>query len=436
MSMLRKARVLHACLITAMSFLATLYIDSTSSPIEDFLIKTGLLSIGIYPVFVSNTYLGALTGSLAAGPLGEWLGIKTVLIVFSPLSMIGGMLLVLGYNSVSMIIARFLVGLYCGMGLSLSPIYNSEITPLHLQKYYGSFFNIGIGLGLSISYFFGIWFGYRYLALIYMLITTFMVVNITILPETPRWLRMKGRMSQALRAHCYFHSAEEYMPIDEPVVKETKEGFNLRTVLASYFVWPVMRPLLVCCTVQIFKVSSGYIFLSAYFVHVIKSGVSMNPGVVSLLSMLSLLMGSLVFLCIIDKVKWKPLLMTTTLIQVICNGLLGICFYLSIKVYKCSHTEPQSILCNFLQYSPVPLSMIFQFSMALGWGSLSWWLYGRILNPHYNRMSAGIVTFVCYSAAYFNQLIPPMFVESYGSDFVFFCYSGACFIGLCVQYFY
>ena len=356
--MLKKARVLHACLITAMSFLATLYIDSTSSPIEDFLIKTGLLSIGIYPVFVSNTYLGALTGSLAAGLLGEWLGIKTVLIVFSPLSMIGGMLLVLGYNSVSMIIARFLVGLYCGMGISLSPIYNSEITPLHLQKYYGSFFSIGIGLGLSISYFFGIWFEYRYLALIYMLITTFMVVNITILPETPRWLRMKGRMSQALRAHCYFHSAEEYMPIDEPVVKETKEGFNLRAVLSSYFVWPVMRPLLVCCTVQIFKVSSGYAFLSAYFVHVIRSGVSMNPGVVSLLSMLSLLMGSLVFLCIIDKVKWKPLLMTTTLIQVICNGLLGIYVYVSIYLSRYINALTQSLNLSSVTSCNTHLSLL------------------------------------------------------------------------------
>ena len=113
-----------------------------------------------------------------------------------------------------------------------------------------------------------------------------------------------------------------------------------------------------------------------------------------------------------------------------------VCFYLSINVYECSHTEPQSILCNFLQYSPVPLNMIFLFSMALGWGSLSWWLYGRLLNPHYNRISASIVTFVCYAASYLNQLIPPTFVESYGSDFVFFCYSAACFIGLCVQYFY
>ena len=331
MFMLRKKRVLHACLTLATSFMATTYIDSTSSPIEDSLIKTGLLSIGIYPVFVSNTYLGALIGSLAAGPLGECFGIRTVLIVFSPLSMIGGMFLVLGYDSVSMIVARFLVGMYCGMGLSLSPIYNSEIAPLHLQKYYGSFFNIGIGLGYSLSYLLGIWFGYRYLTLTYMLITTFMVLNIVILPETPRWLRMKGKLSQAVRAHCYFHTTEEYMPIDEPVVEETKEEFNLRVELSSYFVWPVIRPLLVCCTIQLFKSSSGYVFLSAYYVHIIKSGVSMNPEVVSLLSMLSLLMGSLTFLFIINKVKWKPLLMTTTLIQVLCNGLLGVRMFLSIN---------------------------------------------------------------------------------------------------------
>lgn len=435
MSVLRKIRVLHACLTTAINFLASLYIDSTSSPIEDYLTTTGLISIGMYPVYTSNTYLGALTGSLVAGPLGEWLGIKTVLIVFSPLGVLAGMFLVIGHDPVSMIIARYVIGLYCGMGLSLSPIYNSEITPHHLQKYYGSFFNIGIGLGLSLSYFLGIWFGYRYLALTYMLIVIFMVLNITILPETPRWLMMKGRPHQAMRAHCYFNSTQEYISIDEPVVKENKE-FNLRAEIASYFVWPVIRPLLVCCTVQIFKVSSGYIFLSAYYVHVIRSGVSMNPEIASLLSMLSLLMGSIVFLFIIDKVKWKPLLMTTTLIQVICNGLLGVCFYLSVNVYECPHAEPRSALCNFLQTSPVPLNMLFQFSMALGWGSLCWWLYGRILNPHYNRVSAGIVTCVCYSAAYFNQLIPPMFVEWYGSDFVYFCYSAVCFIGFCVQYLY
>ncbi|KAI6660305.1 hypothetical protein LOD99_13893 [Oopsacas minuta] len=416
---IKKVRVLHACIITAASFLVTLYIDSYSSPIEDTLLNNGLMTIGIYPVFASTTYLGAFTGSLIAGPLGEWLGIKSVLIFFSVFGMSGGMLLVLAHDSSSMIIGRALLGLYCGMGLSLSPIYNAEITPLHLRKYYGSFFNIGIGLGLSFSYLLGIWIGYRYLALLYMFMTAFMVANILILPESPRWLRLKGRLDKSQQAIDYFHSSKDCVSLD--ISQSVRTGdFNLRKEVASYLVWPVIRPLLICCTVQIFKVSSGYIFLSAFYVHTIESGVSMNPKVLALFSALSLLLGSIVFLFIIDKVRWKLLLMVTTFIQVVCNLLLGICFHLSVTVIKCSHTGPHSALCTTLLYAPLPLNAIFEFSMALGWGSLCWWLYGEILSPHYNRISAGIITFVCYSAAYFNQLIPPMLVEKHGSAFVFF----------------
>ena len=105
-SLLKVIRVFHACMITTVGFLSLMYIESYTSPIQDEILERGLLTINTYPIFVSSINVGGLIGSIIAGPISEWLGMKTTLITFSHLGAIGGMLLVWGNDGVTMTLAR------------------------------------------------------------------------------------------------------------------------------------------------------------------------------------------------------------------------------------------------------------------------------------------------------------------------------------------
>ena len=125
----------HACMINTIGFLSASFLISYTSPIEDSILKSGILTIHTYPIFVSAINIGGLLGSLSAGPISEWLGIKSSLILFSQFGVVGGLLLVWANDGVSMTIGRVLAGVYTSLCQSLVPVYNSEVSTYSFKKF-------------------------------------------------------------------------------------------------------------------------------------------------------------------------------------------------------------------------------------------------------------------------------------------------------------
>ena len=424
-------------MIATISFVSLMYIEGYTSPIEDEIIRLGILSEETFPLFSSATFLGGIIGSSFAGPISEWLGIKTSLLITSCLGTIGGMTLVLAYGSVSMILAKGLIGIYIGISTSCIPLYVAEISPADSRNFYGAMLGVSLRTGVVLSYFVGIWLGFRWLAVIYLSIIAFMNLNFAFLPESPRWLINKGFYKKAAQVNEYLYGSYKeicqvtYTPISK--VLEEEKPLTLRQKMSTYFTWPVFRPILVCSSLHIFRTSSGYELLLSYSAHTLETGVNINPKFVALLLSVFQLLGSIVSVLALKKINWKRLLMITTIIQILCNGLLGLTFYLSVTVYKCGGDQDNIILCSVLQYAPLVLTSAFGFSFALGIGSISWWLYGQILHHRYTRLSAGIITFVSYSSCYLNQLIAPILVAYFGADIVFVGLAAMACFSLCVQ---
>ncbi|KAI6653762.1 Sugar transporter ERD6-like 6 [Oopsacas minuta] len=436
----KSIRVFHCCMVISLGYVGCVYIDGYSSPIEDELLKARIFTENVYPVFVSISFLTAMISSFISGPLSEWLGCKAVIILFSPFAIIGGFLLVLAHDSNSMILGKMMVGINQGMVITCVPIFNAEIPPPHMRQFYGSMLAIAVRFGVPLTYFLGIWVGASWLALGYVGISSFIVLNVVFLPESPKWLQKKGFTEKAERARNYYYNSlqnEECQKITENLNVElwVPAGASIKEKISSYFVWPVIRPMLVCSSIHLFKTSSSYELLLSFGSHTIERGVNINPNIASLFYGIFLLSGSILFLLIYSKVNWKRWILVTTMIQAISNGLLALVMFLSINIFHCSTTET-SILCDILQYSPMILVSSYAFTMAAGWGSLSYWLLGEILHHHYARVSAGIVIFVSYMSAYLNELIAPMIVEYLGPAVVFLGYAIMCLIGFTVQWFY
>ena len=460
---IKSGNEVSACFTTASSFILFCYIESYSSPVEDEILETGIMNINTYSLFATCIYIDTAIGSLIAGPISEWLGLKTSLLISSQLGTLGCMLLVLGHDSVSMIVGRVVIGFYTAMCVTCVPVYNAEISSEAMKRFSGGMLGIAIRLGMLLSNFLGIWLGFRWLAVIYIAMLVFMNLNLVFLPESPMWLRKKGWNKKADEACDYFHNypncetpliSDEIISdsLDDPEngISETSNNQNqiqepnvpksqiskLREYISIYFEWPIIRPLLVCSSVQVFKSLTGYEYFLVYTAHTLDNAVNINPRVAAFLYPIFLTIGSCLFLWIICKVHWKKLLIVTTFVQMITNALLGLTLYFSIQEFHCINDTPHALLCHILQIAILPLIAISAFSVGIGCGSVSWWLYGQILHPNYRTISAGIINCSLNIAAIMCQLIGPMISDYFGTHIVFFVFSVISIVALIVQLFY
>ena len=117
-------------------------------------------------------------------------------------------MLVIGHNSVSMIVGRFLIGFYNGMCETWIFVYNAEIAPDSVRALYGAMLAISLRFGVLICYTLGIWIGYRWLANIY-LINRVHNSQFAYLPESMKWLTKKGYTEEAEKTSDYFYDSHQ-----------------------------------------------------------------------------------------------------------------------------------------------------------------------------------------------------------------------------------
>ena len=432
-------RVFHACMTSLVAILSGGFIEDYTSPIEDQILEEGIMTITDFSLFTSSIFIGALAGSLVTGPVSEWLGSKTSTIIVSQLATLGGMLLVWAHDSTTMIFGRIIIGFYIAFVGSSLPVYNAEISPASTRGFYGSLIGISLRVGTLSSYLLGVWLGYRWLAAVYVVIIVIVNLNLVFLPESPKWLRKKGYTEKANLASSYFlDCSQEISPLIEEV-SDTTSGIECHTLsqrIRSYFVWPILRPLLVCVSVQFFRSLSTHDYIQVYAAHTLHNTVDISPRVAALFYPVFLITGSLVFIWIIHTVHWKKLIIVTTIIQIMINGMFSLVFYLSINRLDCAHNTQDIILCKTLQITLLLLIAIYGLSYSIGMGSIAWWLYGQILHPNYTRVSTGVVTLVTYSCVSVNLIVGSLVVQYFGSCVLFLAYTIICILALITQLFY
>ena len=451
MSLVQKVRLLHASATTVFGFHFITYNEAYTSPIEDAILKSGVLNINTFPIFTSALFVGGLFGSFIVGPTSEWIGIRTSLIVSSQVGILGCMLLVWQNDTISMILGRLLIGLYMAFLAACLPVYNAEVSTPRIKPFSAAMFGVSLRMGIMLVYVLGIWLESRWLAIINMI--TIMIVSLSfvfILPESPKWLRKNGWNERADQACEYLYdSLQENSLLPQSTEEATHteielsqdhtlcyQDMSFNQKVNSYFVWPVLRPLLIVISVHFLKIFSGHQYLMAYTAHTLDGAVSIDPRIAELFYPVSLLLGALLFLWAINRIHWKKLLLLTTFVQILTNGLMSLIFYLSIERYHCASTANDLMFCDISQYILILLIGIYGCAFGLGWGSMSWWLYGTILHHHYIRISSGIINLILYSGILFNQVVSPLFAEYLGAHILFLTYSVVCVISLFIQLLY
>ncbi|KAE8057434.1 hypothetical protein FH972_014127 [Carpinus fangiana] len=153
---------------------------------------------------VATSLIGATVITTFSGPVSDWLGRRPMLIISSVLYFVSGLVMFWSPNVYVLCAARLLDGFGIGLSVTLAPVYISETAPPEIRgllntlpQFTGSggmflAYCMVFGMSLMTSPSWKLMLGILSLpSLIYFLLAVFF------LPESPRWLVSKGKMTEA-----------------------------------------------------------------------------------------------------------------------------------------------------------------------------------------------------------------------------------------------
>ncbi|KAG6827611.1 hypothetical protein H0H92_011101 [Tricholoma furcatifolium] len=344
------------------------------------------LSNGQKEFITSSTTLGALIGGLVAGILSDWTGRRLVLGIADIIFIAGAITQAIG--------GRFLIGIGVGLAACIAPLYIQELSPTRLRGRMVVLNVVMITLGQVIAYGIGAGFenvsgGWRWsmvgLGAVPAGIQCFLLM---FLPESPRILIRKGKMSRAhaVMARIYSFARPEEVDLKVKVlhaaVQKSIEITNTTTFIQrskSMLLDPVnRRALAVGCGMQAFQQLCGFNTLMYYSATLFKEIGFNQPTAVGLIVSGTNFLFTLIALGWIDKIGRRKIMIFSAPGMVFGLTLASISFHYKPAGIIDLTRKTGGNLVDGTQYSTtwsaiVLLSMIvFVASYATGLGNVPW----------------------------------------------------------------
>ncbi|KAJ4963476.1 hypothetical protein NE237_023415 [Protea cynaroides] len=157
-------------------------------------------------ILVGILNLYCLVGSAAAGKTSDWIGRRYTIVFAAVIFLVGALLMGFATNYAFLMVGRFVAGIGVGYALMIAPVYTAEVAPASCRGFLTSFpevfINFGILLGYVSNYAFShlsLHLGWRIMLGVGAIPSIFLGLGVLTMPESPRWLVMKGRLGEAKR---------------------------------------------------------------------------------------------------------------------------------------------------------------------------------------------------------------------------------------------
>ncbi|RMJ20751.1 sugar transporter [Aspergillus sp. HF37] len=193
-------------------------------------------------ITVAAYNLGCLFGAIPTIWLGNWLGRRRAIFLGSSIMVVGALLQCAAYHLPQLIVGRIITGFGNGINTSTVPTWQSECCKANRRGQMVMMEGAMITLGITISYWidFGLLFAdpnsiaWRFPLAFQIFFALIIVSFVMFLPESPRWLVLKGRDGEAKRNLSALtgqepdaeHIQSEFTAIKATVLEMSKGSFG------------------------------------------------------------------------------------------------------------------------------------------------------------------------------------------------------------------
>ncbi|XP_046321535.1 solute carrier family 2, facilitated glucose transporter member 6 isoform X2 [Marmota monax] len=342
--------------------------------------------------FGSVFTLGAAAGGLSAMVLNDLLGRK-LSIMFSAIPSAAGYALMAGAHGLWMLLlGRTLTGFAGGLTAACIPVYVSEIAPAGVRGALGATPQLMAVFGSLSLYALGLLLPWRWLAVAGEGPVLVMVLLLSFMPNSPRFLLSRGRDEEALQALTWLRPADadvhwEFEQIQDNVRRQPPKD---------------------------------------------------DAAIVGAVRLLSVLIAAFTM----DLAGRKVLLFVSATIMFAANLTLGLYVQfgprplapnstVSLETLSLAGTEqPPTTPTSYLTLVPLLATMFFIMGYAMGWGPITWLLMSEILPLRARGVASGLCVLVSWLTAFVLTKSFLLVVKAFSLQVPFFFFAAICLVSL------
>lgn len=373
---------------------------------------------------MSIALAGCLIGALTAGMLADRLGRKPLLLasafIFATTAYGTG-----AFDTFApFLVVRFLGGIAIGIASGLSPMYIAEVAPTQVRGKLVSLNQLTIVIGILAAQVvnwllvsddpaWNLQMAWRWMFWAAAFPATAFLLLAAFIPESPRWLAMKGRQEQALRTLEHIggtdYAADEMCAFDEAAARQESQGG-----LKELFSRPYRRVLLIGIVVAMFQQWCGTNVIFNYAQEIFQSaGYDVDNTFINIVvTGIANLVFTFVAIYTVDRLGRRALMLIGA------GGLAGIYAILGL----CYHLEVSGTLM-------VVLVVLAIACYAMSLGPVTWVLLSEIFPNRVRAVAVATGTFALWVASCTLTYTFPFLNTFLGTSGTFWIYAVICTLG-------
>ncbi|MGA8540222.1 MAG: sugar porter family MFS transporter [Terriglobales bacterium] len=374
---------------------------------------------------------GGIVGALLAGVFARLLGRKRSLLlagfIFTAASALSALLPPLPVLSA----CRFALGFGVGVASFVVPLFLSETAPASIRGSMGTLFQLMITIGIFLISLTNVFIARAFvnpatsLPLMFLTITLFaalMFLGGFILPESPRWLMLKGRREEAIAVLRRTLNTQHDIDLEIEEIEQAlhgPQGAGVAIVMRGYFV----KVLMVGVLLQVFQQLVG-INMMIYYSPTIFG----YAGIKGLLAAMTVPTVNMLFtfpaIRLVEKWGRKKLLYVGAITMLVTMIAAGAAFQSlgSVSDPAMIGGTPKAVLLASV--------ILYIFGFAVSWGPVVWLVCSEIFPLEGREIGMTITTMVNWTFAGLVMANALSFMQAHGNASIFYVFAGFCVLAI------
>jgi len=399
------------------------------------------LSTGMEGWYVGCALIGSIIGVLVAGMLSDFLGRKKTMLIAALMFSVSAIGCAISANFTQLVIYRMIGGFGIGIVSIVSPIYISEVSPARVRGTMVSFYQLFITIGFLLAYLVNYlilkgavldssdpalsarmfnneyWrgmLGFETIPDLLFLIVIFFI------PESPRWLIVKGQDPKALTILRRIYSSDAEASEGLAATKESIAG-EVKTEWKALLEPGILKAVLVGSAIAILGQFMGVNAVLYYGPKIFSDAGFSDPLFSTVLVGVVNMLTTVIALLIIDKVGRKQLVWWGVGGMIFCLLMIGLYFLPSTNL-------PNWFMLTFF--------LLYVFCTAISISAVVFVLLSEMYPNRVRGLAMSIAGFALWVGTYLIGQLTPWMLETLTPAGTFFLFAFMCLPYLWIMYKY
>ena len=422
-----KATAVFTCLLGGLAGLMFGLDIGVISGAQQFIQHDYGISDTVLEHIVSWMMLGAAAGAIGAGWLSSSLGRKKSLLWGSLIFVAASIVCGVGSSVQVLLVGRLILGVSIGILSFTAPLYLAEIAPENIRGAMVSIYQLMITIGIFLAFLSDTAFSYsgnwHWMLGVIAIPGALFFAGIFALPESPRWLMMRGRNDQATKVLSKLRGNPEVVKREEAEIAEQlripQRGWHMFLENRNF-----RRSVGLGILLQVVQQFTGMNVVMYYAPRIFQDMGYQTEAQLWFTAIVGLtnVLATLIAIGLVDKWGRKPILYTGFSVMAVGLGVVGTMMHLGIA------TQPERLFS-------VAMLLVFIIGFAMSAGPLIWILCSEVQPIKGRDFGIAISTLTNWVANFVVGFTFLSLLNNFGHAQTFWLYAGFNVVFLFITFF-